>query len=520
MIAVTKIFICISLLTALVSFQKSAEGLDIVRTAAGSVSGAIGKDGNIHIFKGIPFAAAPVGKLRWQAPHPAKPWTTVLSCTAFGPSPMQPAPAPFSMWTKEFLIADAPISEDCLYLNLWTGAQSSNEKRPVIVWIYGGGFSSGGSSAPIYDGEAMAKKGIIFVSINYRVGIFGFFAHPELTKESGRNASGNYGLMDQVAGLQWVKKNIAAFGGDPDNVTIAGQSAGSMSVNCLVASPLCRNLMKKAIAESGASFASSPIRGAITLQAAEQDGVKTAAALKVNSLAELRNLPAETILKAQQGIRGPIVDGYVLPQSIAEIFEAHKENPVALLTGWNEDEGLIFGPIKNATAYTKDINEHYGTDAATLLRFYPAENDTAASISQLKLSRDMIFGAQNYTWANIQSDHGSKVYVYRFTRKVPATGEYVKYGAFHTGEVPYAYDNLQFVNRPWLNTDHHLAKTMSDYWSNFAKTGNPNSNGLPEWPAYNRSTKMIMVLGDNPMAKKLPDAESLDFVLSMMKENK
>ena len=521
MIAATRLFFYIGLLTiVLVSFQIPNTGPDTIKTNAGPISGTVSKEGNIHIFKGIPFAAPPVGDLRWRAPQPVKAWTSVLACTAFGPSPMQAAPAPFSMWTKEFLIADVPISEDCLYLNVWTGAQAPKEKRPVIVWIYGGGFASGGTNAPIYDGEAMAKKGIVFVSINYRVGIFGFFAHPELTKESGNNASGNYGLLDQIAGLKWVKNNIAAFGGDPNNVTIAGQSAGSMSVNCLVASPLCKNLIQKAIAESGASFVSSALRAGTSLQAAEQDGIKTAAALKANSLAELRNIPAATLLNAPQALRGPIVDGYVLPAPIAAIFEARKENPVALLTGWNEDEGLLFGPVKNAADYTKDANEHYGTDAATFLRFYPAENDAAANVSQLNLSRDMTFGVQNYTWANKQSEHGSKVYVYRFTRKVPATGEYIKYGAFHTGEVPYAYDNLQFVNRPWLAIDHDLAKTMSEYWSNFAKTGNPNSNGLPEWPAYDQANKMIMSLGDKPSAKKLPDAESLDFILSVMKENK
>src|SRR3954451_7272226 len=251
---------------------------------------------------------------------------------------MQPAPAPFSMWSAEFLIPKEPISEDCLYLNVWTGAKSSNEKRPVLVWIYGGGFSSGGTAVPIYDGEAMSKKGIVFVSINYRVGIFGFFAHPELTKESPHHTSGNYGLMDQVAGLQWVKNNIAAFGGDPGNVTIAGQSAGSMSVNCLVASPLGKGLFKKAIAESGAKL----LKSSPTLHDAEQDGVKTAETLKASSITELRNIPAEELLEKAKGMRAPLIDGYVLPVAISKIFAEQKENDVALLTGWNQNEGLLF----------------------------------------------------------------------------------------------------------------------------------------------------------------------------------
>ncbi|HMH32594.1 MAG TPA: carboxylesterase family protein, partial [Puia sp.] len=414
------------LLTAFASF-KFAMDFDTVKIDGGLISGTTNADGDIHIFKGIPFAAPPVGNLRWRSPQPVASWSGVRKADAFGPSPMQAKPAAFSMWTEEFLIPKEPISEDCLYLNVWTGAKSPKEKQPVFVWIYGGGFASGGSAVPIYDGEAMAKKGIVFVSINYRVGIFGFFAHPELTRESGRNASGNYGLMDQIAGLEWVKRNIAAFGGDPNHVTIAGQSAGSMSVNCLVASPIAKNLFQQAVAESGASFVSGPLRGATTLQQAEQEGVKIAQSLNASSVAELRNKTASELLPKAQGLRGPIVDGYVLPDAIANIFAAGKENKVALLTGWNEDEGLMFGPIKNAENFRKEANEKYGAEANTFLQFYPSGNDSAAAVSQLKLSRDMIFGVQNYTWANTQSEHGSKVYVYRFTRKLPATGEYVKY---------------------------------------------------------------------------------------------
>ncbi|MEP7319706.1 MAG: carboxylesterase family protein, partial [Panacibacter sp.] len=272
-----------------VLFSFSANKTDTVKVTGGLISGTKSNEGDIRIFKGIPFAAPPVGDLRWKAPQPVKPWTGVKKCEAFGPSPMQNKPVPFSMWTEEFLIPKEPISEDCLYLNVWTKAKSAKENKPVIVYIYGGGFSSGGSGCAIYDGEAMAKKGIVFVSINYRVGIFGFFAHPELTKESVSNASGNYGLMDQIAALQWVKKNIASFGGDPNNVTIAGQSAGSMSVNCLVASPQAKGLFQRAIAESGASFVSGPFRGSNTLQEAEAAGLKVAESLQASSIKDLRN---------------------------------------------------------------------------------------------------------------------------------------------------------------------------------------------------------------------------------------
>jgi len=501
------------IITAFSIDKKIPPVFDKIKVDGGDISGTVNATGDIHIFKGIPFAAAPVAALRWKAPQPVVPWTGVKLCDKFGASPMQAKPVPFSMWTEEFLIPKEPISEDCLNLNVWTGALSAKEKRPVIVWIYGGGFTSGGSAAPIYDGEAMAKKGIVFVSINYRVGIFGFFAHPELTKESGNNASGNYGLMDQIAGLKWVQKNIAAFGGDPGNVTIAGQSAGSMSVNCLVASPLAKNLFVKAIGESGASFTN----GNATLQKAEEEGNKIMQSFNVSSVGALRDVPAEELMKkTPQGFRGPVIDGYVLPDAIVNIFTQNKENKVSLLTGWNEDEGFLFGPVKNAADFQKEANDKYGADAQTFLKFYPANSDSEAAISQLKFSRDVIFGVQNYEWANIQSTHGSQVYVYRFTRKPPATGEYVKYGAFHTGEVPYAYDNLQFVNRPWQPVDHELARIISSYFANFAKTGNPNGKNLPLWDVYNVAGNKIMILSEKPETKTIHDKASLNFLYKKM----
>jgi para-nitrobenzyl esterase len=515
-----RIFFLLSLVSFVsLSFSEYYNDNTTVKTEAGLVAGTTSPDGVVQIFKGIPFAAPPVGDLRWRAPQPVKPWKGVRQCTAFGPSPMQASPAPFSMWSEEFLIPKEPISEDCLYLNVWTSATHRNKKKPVLVWIYGGGFVSGGSAVPIYDGEAMARKGIVFVSINYRVGIFGFFAHPELSQESGHNASGNYGIMDQVAALKWVQKNIAAFGGDPSNVTIAGQSAGSMSVNCLVASPLARNLFNKAIAQSGASIVAGGF-GGTTLQQAEQEGMRIAQSMQAGSISELRKKPADEVFKKGQGQRGPIIDGYVLPQSVPAIFAARKENSVALLTGWNEDEGLIFGPVKKADAFRKDLEERFTIEATTALKFYPASNDEEAAASQLNLSRDMIFGVQNYAWANVQHSHGSKVFVYRFARKVPATGEYVKYGAFHTGEVPYAYDNLKFVNRPWQQEDHELAGMMSAYWANFVTTGNPNGANLPGWPAYDEKNKMVMVFDTKSAAQPVPGRAGLDFIYHSMMKSK
>lgn len=517
----TLIYFVLSLfpiLLGLSSLTTVPKAVDTVRVEGGLVSGTLNKTGDVQIFRGIPFAAPPVGPLRWKAPQPVVSWSGVRKCEAFGASPVQSSPNPFGPWSAEFLIPKEPISEECLYLNVWTGQRKNGAKAarlPVLVWIYGGGFSSGGSGVPLYDGEATAKKGIVFVSINYRVGPFGFFAHPELTGESSRGASGNYGLLDQIAALKWVKQNIAAFGGDPNNVTIAGQSAGSMSVNCLVASPLAKNLFTKAIAQSGASLA----RPMSTLGQAEENGLKLMQAMGMSSLAELRAKPAAELLQKAQGQRGPIIDGYVLPQSVAAIFAAGQQNSIVLLTGWNEDEGLLSGPPKNAVDYRRQVGQQYGTDAAALLEHYPAATDAQAAVSQRNLARDVTFGAQNYGWANAESRQGKTVYVYRFTRKLPATGEYAQYGAFHTGEVAYAYDNLRFIDRqlrPLDATDAELAKTMSAYWVNFIKTGNPDGAGLLHWPAYSLKDKQVMLLGDRVQAQTLPDAASLDFLFGLL----
>ena len=479
-----------------------------VQVNGGRISGQTNATGDIHAFKGIPFSAPPVGDLRWKEPQPVAPWSGVKACDAFAASPMQGSPANFGPWTAEFLIPKEPISEDCLYLNVWTGAKTPTEKRPVIVWIHGGGLNSGGAGVPIYDGEAMAKKGIVFVSLNYRVGIFGFFAHPELTRESPNHASGNYGLLDQMAGLKWVQQNIAAFGGDPKNVTVAGQSAGAWCVNCLVASPLCKGLFIKAIAESGALFIGSR-KITTTLAQAEEAGVITG-----GSLAELRAIPAASLLGKPYSARCIIIDGYVLPRGLKDIFDEGKQNDVALLTGWNEDDGVSTGKAKTAAEFKRQAEQKYGANAAKFLQSYPANTDEEAAAAQAHLSRDETFGLENYTWANIQAEKSVfKVYLYRFTRKLPATGDYVKYGSFHTGEVAYAYDNLRFINRcQWEDVDHRLAEVMSAYWANFAATGNPNGQGLPEWPAYNTKSNTTMILGETLQAKPLPGKNGLEFL--------
>jgi para-nitrobenzyl esterase len=489
---------------------KTAGAGDAIQIETGLVSGIKSVTSDVVAYKGIPFAAPPLGELRWKAPQPVTPWKGVKKCDVYGPSPMQGKPVPFMVYTSEFLIPESPISEDCLYLNVWTKARKG-DKLPVFVWIYGGGFVTGGTAVPIYDGEAMAKKGIVFVSINYRVGVFGFFAHPDLTKESPVKASGNYGLLDQIAALKWIKKNIAAFGGDPDNVAIAGQSAGSMSVNCLVASPVAKGLFRKAISESG-SMLVGKMPG---LDTAEHQGLELARSLHAESLEKLRNEPASELMRFPAS-HGPIVDGYVLPKSVSEIFNDGQENNVPLMIGWNADESFVNG-FKTVAAFQQEAKDKYGPDADQFLKYYPAHTEEEAKLSQMKLSRDMIFAVSGFKWAGLQSARGkSPVYVYYFSRKLPATGEYVKYGAFHTGEVAYVMNNLKFLHRPWEPADIQLADLMSDYWANFISRSNPNAKPLPDWPAFNKQDYQSMIFDKLSGKQVLPDKDELEFMLSVI----
>jgi len=487
---------------------------EILKVSSGAIVGVKSAESAVISYKGIPFAAPPIGDLRWKAPQPVTPWKGVKNCNAFGASPMQGKPAPFMVYTSEFLIPEKPISEDCLYLNVWTKAHHG-DKKPVFVWIYGGGFSSGGAGVPIYDGEALAKKGIIFVSINYRVGVFGFLAHPELTKESPDHASGNYGLLDQIAALKWVKQNIASFGGDPDNVTIDGQSAGSMSVNCLVASPAAAGLFNKAIAESGSFLVSNPLIQANGLANAEQQGLKFAGSVHATSLADLRKLSPEDLMKGT-GRFSPIVDGYVLQEPVPQIFAEGKQNNVPVITGWNLDDAFLFS-FKNKEDYIKQLKQQYGADADEYVKYFPAGSDAEAARSQIDLSRDMTFAASGFKWATVQSTQGkAPIYLYNFKRKLPATADYVKYGAFHTGEVAYVMDDLKFLNRPFEPADHDLAELMSNYWVNFITDGNPNGKGIPNWPQYNTTDQQAMVFDVKSGAQPLPQKEQLKFILGKM----
>ncbi len=499
------------LFVAFTNKGKVISALTTISIKSGMIAGVSNSTGDVTAFKGIPYAAPPIGDLRWKAPQPVNSWQGVKKCDSFGPSPMQPKPTPFAVYTSEFLIPEAPISEDCLYLNVWTNAKQQTDKKPVLVWIYGGGFMSGGTACPIYDGEALAKKDVIFVSVNYRVGAFGFLAHPELSKENGGKGSGNYGLLDQIAALQWVKENIVAFGGDPDNVTIAGQSAGSMSVNCLVISPLAKGLFKRAIAESGSFF----WRPMGKLSAAEESAKNTALKAGLNSLADMRKMTSEEVMKNLPGRYNPVVDAYVLPASPTDIFAQNKQNHVPLLIGWNGDESFDPGNLKKEV-YLQQAQQTYGAKTQEFLKYFPGETDEQASKSEIELGLYNTFAITQYKWAITQSRFDdSPVYLYNFNRKVPATGDFIKYGAFHTGEVAYVMNNLKFLNnRPFTETDNALAELMSSYWVNFIKTGNPNGSSVPEWPRFDNNKNLVKVFDASSQTREVPNKDKLDFMLS------
>lgn len=513
LLLVTMSFLMICCVTLISCTQGPAKiSVDSVQTENGLISGMTGADPEVMVFKGVPYAAPPVGDLRWKTPQPVESWEGVRECTAFGPNAMQAQPVPRGVYTKEFLIpAGDSISEDCLYLNVWTAAVSVNDKQPVIVYMHGGGFVEGSGSVPIYNGESMAKKGVVFVTINYRLGIFGFFAHPELTAESPDSTSGNYGILDQIAALQWGKNNIAAFGGDPDRVTIAGQSAGSMSVNALCASPLSRRLFHRMIAESGASVIYGIFGGSTDLKAAEENGLAVAEKVGAGSIEALRDMPAEEVMKLRTGMGSVIVDGYVITQPIPETFAKGEQTIVPLITGYNADDDLFSMPV-TLEQYRANLDRQFGDNAQKVFELYPAENDEEATAAQKKLSRDNTFGIQNYAWARMQSETGeANAYLYFFARKVPADGEMAQYGAFHSGEITYAYDNHSMFDRPWTSSDYELADLMSSCWVNFAGTGNPNGEGLPEWPAFNKEDGITMYFDLESEAQKHPFYDALEF---------
>jgi para-nitrobenzyl esterase len=481
----------LGLLTVLAA---GAAAADQVRTKAGIVEGFTETEGLVRVFRGIPFAAPPTGDLRWREPQPAVPWPGVRKATAFGQRCQQ---GPIF---DDMVFRDEP-SEDCLYLNVWTPARSSSERLPVMVWIHGGGFQAGSASEPRQDGGRLARKGVVVVGINYRLGVFGFLAHPSLTKESGRGASGNYGLMDQVAALRWVRENVAGFGGDPRNVTIFGESAGSFAVSALVASRLARGLVHRAIGESGAYLGRHALEPK-SLAASEEMGSKLEASIGAGSLAGLRAKPAGEILQAALPVQpwfAPTIDGHVMPRDPNDIYAAGEQSHVPLLAGSNADEvraGVVLAKEKpTAKSFTDQARSRFGGAADALLKVYPAGSDAEALESAAALAGDLFLGYATWKWTDVHGmTGGSPVYRYSFDRKIPvAPGTKVDgvpataadVGARHAGEIEYVFGVLgSLPDVPWQVADRQLSDLMMSYWSNFARTGDPNGRGLPQWLRY------------------------------------
>jgi para-nitrobenzyl esterase len=474
-----------------------------VQTDTGFITGTSTSSPDVRAFKGIPYAAPPVGRLRWRPPRAPNFRENVLKVDHFGPRCMQAGPS----------TAADPVSEDCLYLNVWTSSTNTGARQPVMVWFHGGALILGAGSLPEYDGVALAKKGAVVVTVNYRLGPFGWLAHPELSKESGGNASGNYGLMDVIAALRWVQANILGFGGDPRRVTIFGESAGANLTAALAGSPLAKDLFQRVIAESAGwmGIAVSPM---VSLAQAEEEGRKVVTALGGGSIDALRARPAQDVLKAADGVSASwqvIVDGRYIPEDLSTIFAQGKQNPVDVLVGSNKDEGTFpfFGvPSGTAPQYTARIRARFGDLADGFLKVYPTASESDARASQLAAFRDEL-SWQMRNWAELQAKLGRpKVYVYYFTRQPPAAAGQPNLGATHTAEIPYVFGTLG-PGRAWTDADRRLADAISSYWVNFAVSGDPNGSGLPAWPAFHdKMSSPALVLDDRIEPEARPNAAS------------
>jgi para-nitrobenzyl esterase len=408
------------------------------------------------------------------------------------------------------------VSEDCLYLNIWTPEPSAHGHLPVMVWIYGGGFSNGSASMPLYLGDRLAQKGIVVVTFGYRLGPFGFLAHPELTAESAHHTSGNYGFLDQIAALRWVKRNIAAFGGDPAQITIAGQSAGAASVSILMASPLAAGLFQRAIAQSGGMFEPLQLAPNYELANAEREGQAYAASLGVKSLSALRALTAIQLLGGKAGdISHPVIEPYVLPWSPYDAFVSGRQHDVPILVGSNADEARSLIPDLNsvtASTFDTEIAKRWGALPPQLLSAYPHATDDQAREARVAFERDLRFGWDVWAWARLAAANThSHVYYYHFTRKPPFPDGsiYAGWGASHFAELWYTFSHLGQERWAWTTADKKLADTMSSYWVNFVKTGDPNGEGLPNWPRYTTANESVLYLNDPTSVDHVPNLQTL-----------
>ena len=485
----------------------------------GTVQGLYDVGSGLSQYFGIPFAKPPVGDLRWKAPQPAENWSGVKETKKFGPRAVQ---APIF---GDMSFRSDGISEDCLYLNVWSPAKSNEKGLPVLVYFYGGGFVAGDGSEPRYDGASMAKKGIVTVTVNYRLAIFGFFAHPELSAESPYKGSGNYGLLDQNAALKWVQKNIAAFGGDPGKVTIAGESAGSISVSAQMASPLSKGMIAGAIGESGAAI--NPTLAPVPLAEAEKVGLEFAQNAGYPTLKELRALSTKEVYEIYTASRRfgfpTVIDGYFYPKTIPEIFNAKQQAMVPLLLGWNSAEipGMAFmqGKPYNEESYVAKVKETYPDSHGEVLKLYPYGSEKEIELSATALASDRFISYSTWKWFDLHRKNSTQpVYRYLFSRVRPPlrdetlmsglAGGTVKkddnapkmpepVGASHASEIEYCMGNLPLVDDyAWTPDDYKVSETMQNFFANFIKTGNPNREGLPEWPAAEAkdTTPPVMII--------------------------
>jgi para-nitrobenzyl esterase len=472
-----------------------------VRVDEGMLQGTI--ENGLTVYKGIPFAAPPVGDLRWRAPQPAAKWEGVRQAVKFAPGPIQAWNAP------------AGKSEDCLYLNIWTPAKSVSDRIPVLVWIYGGGFNGGSTSEPVYSGEKLAKKGVVLVSIAYRVGQLGFLAHPELSKESPDHVSGNYGLMDMIEGLKWIQKNIATFGGDPGKVTIFGESAGGIAVSMLCVSPLAKGLFQGAISQSGGSFGPPrqtlfPGENLKRLPDAERAGEAYMKSAGVSSITELRKIAADK-LPTTRAFAWPIIDGRVIPDDQYRLYEAGKFNDAPILVGYNSDEGANFSPAKTPEEYITGVKMRYGKFAEDLLKAYPVGANTVPKTAR-DLARDAAFGWHTWSWARLQARKGlSKAFYYYFDHHpdYPIDSPKAGYGSPHGQDVAYVFQHLDASNPQTTKTDLEISEAMATYWTNFAKHGDPGGEGVPAWPAFSDANPVVMHFSQTAHVGPVPSTESL-----------
>ncbi len=496
----------------------------VVGTASGAVRGAEvddgrGPSGDVRVFRGIPYAAPPVGDLRWRPPQPPATWEGVRDALASGMPCWQPITPDTSIYSR----GDIERSEDCLYLDLWTAAEAGDDDpRPVMVWFHGGSHETGHGSSLTFDGAALARKGVVLVSINYRLGSFGFLAHAGLSAESEHGVSGNYGLLDKIAALEWVQANAAAFGGDPSRVTIFGQSAGSMSVCSLVASPLAAGLFHRSIGQSAGCFTPLP-----TLAEAERDGMRLASALGADggdsaaAAARMRSASAEDVLAAA-GSSGwglgskMVVDGRFLLDQPAAIYARGEHNPVPMMVGFMGDESSALfaaGAPLEAAELKQQFEGQYGDAAPALLAAYAAEAEEAPGAVPALVRSDTIFAWGSRAWVRHAAAAGGDAYLYFMSHAPPVFRLYLpdrpdlggeggerRLGAYHSGDLAYVFGNTDLVGINWESRDHEISDQLSSYWTNFARTGDPNGEGLPEWPRYEASSDLYLVVGETTAA--------------------